>query len=88
MTQNLSSFLRYKYTGTGPATVNEEQDLRGFEQANLQSVRQREANKASMNTITEYDDESPGSPERFGQRQLGTARQMSQPPPRAPAYPG
>lgn len=31
MTANLSSFLRFKYSGKGPANVNEEQDLQGFD---------------------------------------------------------
>jgi hypothetical protein len=31
MTTNLSSFLRHKYSGKGPATANEEQDLGGFD---------------------------------------------------------
>ncbi|GFR44518.1 hypothetical protein Agub_g5785 [Astrephomene gubernaculifera] len=33
MTANLSSFLRFKFTGKGMAPLNEEQDLRGFESA-------------------------------------------------------
>ncbi len=66
MTQNLSSFLRYKYTGSGPATANEEQDLRGFE--SNASIRQRAGGGGgggdkAMNTITEYDDEPLGSPQ-------------------------
>ncbi|GIL78018.1 hypothetical protein Vretimale_7358 [Volvox reticuliferus] len=33
MTANLSSFLRFKFTGKGNGPLNEEQDLRGFEAA-------------------------------------------------------
>ncbi|GIL66762.1 hypothetical protein Vafri_20263 [Volvox africanus] len=33
MTANLSSFLRFKFTGKGNGPLNEEQDLRGFESA-------------------------------------------------------
>lgn len=31
MTANLSSFLRFKFTGKGTGLLNDEQDLRGFE---------------------------------------------------------
>ena len=37
MTANLSSFLRFKFTGKGNGPMSEEQDLRGFEAAGTPS---------------------------------------------------
>lgn len=35
MTANLSSFLRFKFTGKGTGPMSEEQDLRGFETSSM-----------------------------------------------------
>ena len=61
MTANLSSFLRFKYTGKGPAVANEEQDLRGFEHGSKMSNA-----GAGMGTIQESHDENSESPQGRG----------------------
>lgn len=57
MTSNLSSFLRFKHTGQGPATINDEQDLRGFDAGLKNSIRNREDNGMGAIQETHEDDE-------------------------------
>ncbi|GFH05664.1 uncharacterized protein HaLaN_00163, partial [Haematococcus lacustris] len=64
MTQNLSSFLRFKYTGKGAAAHNEEQDLNGFESSQgrpKDAFSNLPTKSVGMGTIQEAQDE-PDSP--------------------------